>query len=154
MREVLLKCPITGKRQKIIDPEGEPTVLDIEEGSDLPEGWGEVIVRRVMPNPAYAPAADLRAQMGEQLNAQIDEAAGQMGASAEEVAAARRAVPSRVDRDLPLPAEFVTVEWAFSALSPEGMDSVGEEMGKLGLTMQPIPSDQEAPAEEEPAPEA
>lgn len=148
MKEILLKCPITGQRKKIEDPEGEPTILDPEDASDLPPGWGEVIVRRVVSNPSYLSTVAAREARGAQLIAQIDAAAGQMGASEAEVAEAREAVPGTVDREMPLPAEFVTVEWAFGAISPDGMDSVADEAGKLGLVMQPLePDDEDEPGE-------
>lgn len=144
-RELTVKCPITGQRHKTHETDGAPQLLAEEDGIELPAGWGDLTIRRVLPNPAYNEAVRARAQKTEQLLAQIAAAQEQMGASDADVESASAEVPGEVDRQIPLPAELVSVEWTFSAISPDGIDAVAFELEKLGIVLIPL-----AIAEEEP----
>lgn len=147
MRETILKCPITGQRHKITEEDGAPTILDVEEGMDLPVGWGEIIVRRVIANPSYAAAISARNEKAQLLLAQIDAAVAATGASEEEADRARATIPAQVEREHPLPGEYATAEWAYSSVSPGGMDEVDAELSKIGLVLTPVEAPEIAEAE-------
>ncbi|MSQ55775.1 MAG: hypothetical protein EXR31_10455 [Betaproteobacteria bacterium] len=131
-RETTLRCPITGQRHKIVDDDGAPTILDADEALDLPPGWGEIIVRRVIPHPAFAAATVLRHEHAQSLHARLAAAAADLDLPPEEQ---EHAVAQQVDRDLPLPPEYATVEWSFGSVSPAGMDDLDAELAKLGLVL-------------------
>jgi len=158
-RQIILLCALTGLRTRLPEEEvsdGEP-VLNVDE--DLPEGWGFLRVARVVPNPEYAAALEMRQASIDEFEAQVAAAiaagqvAGEMG-----VEIARGKLMEQLDQTVPLPPEFVFAEYEYSPLSPEAMDRVIGALSGIGLPFKPVaappPRIAVAPTEAAPPPEA
>lgn len=55
-RRVSYRCDISGS----VKPAEDPDVDEDDAGFDLPSGWVEIVVRRLVPSPAYAEARTQR----------------------------------------------------------------------------------------------
>lgn len=116
-RTVNIECPLTGERRKVLaDPWDQPTVADVEDGDDDCEGWGQLAVAVVVPNPLRVIVQAQR----EALLAQVPKAEHD------------RVLPA-IEKQFPLPAELVRVTWTAADLSPDAVRAVFEALATAGL---------------------
>ena len=124
-RDTRVECPLTGTGYTLETEAWEQPTYDVDD-EETRNGWGAVALSLCVRNPAYAAVEASRAAYLEQVTIEHPEAS-------------HDALILAVNRDLPLPIEFLRASWAIRDLSPAAMLTVRDALGAAGLVLEAWP---------------
>lgn len=122
-RTLRVECPLTGEKFTVDANEWSEPAYQDEEDETVRPGWGELVLCLTLQNPAHFAVLEQR----EALMERITEGGAEIPLQVAEAA---------VDRDLPLPSEFVRATWTIRDLSPDAMQTIRDALASAGLVLE------------------